>query len=250
MKRALRSSLWLAIWLLTLRTAIANAESVEPRIFSGSVELGFIATSGNSDTNSINGRFDLTHESFNWRTEYTLSSLYNSSDSNTTAEKYAGSIQSNYKFNTEEFWFIRGTYERDRFSGYQQKSTLSTGYGNRFWQQPDGSFLEASTGLGYRYFDIEDNLSPDDKSDQGNFIRFATTFEKHLSDTSLFRQELNTERSLDGGNTVNESISTLQANIIDNLAMKFAYRIKYTSDVPDNTQTTDTETTISVLYSF
>ena len=69
--------------------------------------------------------------------------------------------------------------------------------------------------------------------------------------TSTNRSNLNgSEISTSGGNTVNESVSALQANIVDNLAMKLAYRVKYTSDVPSDTDTTDPETTASVLYSF
>ncbi|MCO4785609.1 DUF481 domain-containing protein [Marinomonas atlantica] len=229
-------------------TAFADTDSNADN-WSGSAELGFVSTSGNSDTNNINGRLDLTQESIQWRTNYSLSSLYSSSDSDTTAEKYSGSVQSNYKFNTEEFWYVRGTYENDRFSGYRSKSTGSTGYGNRFWQASDGSYLEASAGVGYRDFAI-DRDSASGESDRGTFVRLAGTYEKHFTKTSLFRQELTSEISTSGGNTVNESVSSLQANLIDNLAMKLAYRVKYTSDVPANTETTDTETTASVLYSF
>ena len=218
--------------------------------WSGSAELGFVSTSGNSDTNNINGRLGLTQESSQWRTDYSLSSLYSSSDSDTTAEKYAGSLQSNYKFDTEQFWFVRGAYEKDLFSGYRSKSSVSTGYGNRFWQAKDGSYLEASTGVGYRDFAIDKDAAADGESDRGTFVRIAGTFEKHFTANSLFRQELTSEISTSGGNTVNESVSALQANIVDNLAMKLAYRVKYTSDVPSDTDTTDTETTASVLYSF
>lgn len=249
MKHALITPLLAAS--LSAPLAYADAPSNEDvDNLSGSAELGFVATSGNSDTNNINGRLSLTQESIQWRTNYNISALYSSSDSETTAEKYAGSVQSNYKFDTEQFWFIRGSHENDRFSGYRHKSSVSTGYGNRFWQKDDGSYLEASAGVGYREFAIDRDIDADGESDRGNFIRLAATYEYHLSATALFHQELNTETSIDGGNDVYESVSAIQANIIDNLAMKLAYRVQYTSDVPDNTDTTDTETTASVLYSF
>ncbi|SBS34851.1 hypothetical protein MAQ5080_02994 [Marinomonas aquimarina] len=217
--------------------------------WSGSAELGVVATSGNTETNNLNGAINLTQESVQWRTDYSLSSLYSSSESETTAERYSGFVQANYKFDTEQFWYVRGAYEKDRFSGYRSKGSTSTGYGNRFWQQADDSYLEASFGVGYRDFAIDED-SVDGESDRGSFVRLAGTFEKHFTPTSLFRQELNSEISTSGGNTVNESISSIQASIVDNLAMKLAYKVKYTSDVPSDTDTTDTETTASVLYSF
>lgn len=217
--------------------------------WSGSAELGMVLTSGNTDTQNLNGALNLTQESLKWRTDYSLKSLYSSSDDDTTAEHYKGAVQANYKFDTEQFWYVRGSYEEDRFSGYRSKGSGSTGYGNRFWQHEDGSYLEASVGVGYRDFAIEKN-SEDGESDRGSFVRLAGTYEKHFTPTSLFRQELNSEISTSGGNTVNESISSIQANIVDNLAMKLSYKVEYTSDVPSDTDTTDTETTASVLYSF
>ncbi len=228
----------------------ADQPVVDPKPISGSAELGYIATSGNSDTNNLNGRLAITQESLKWRTDYSLSSLFSSADDDTTAEKYSGSVQSNYKFNTEEFWYVRGTYDRDRFGGYRHQSSVSTGYGNRFWQQADGSYLEASAGVGYRDYGIDRDIDPDGKSDRGSFVRLAATYENKLTANSLFRQDLTSEISTSGGSTVNESVSAVQANILNDLAMKLAYRIKHTSDVPADTEKTDTETTVSVLYSF
>ncbi|MBM6550845.1 DUF481 domain-containing protein [Marinomonas ostreistagni] len=249
MKHALITPLLAACLAVPLAHADTPTDD-DPSNLSGSAELGFVATSGNSDTNNINGRLNLTQESVQWRTDYSLSALSSSSDSETTAEKYSGTVQSNYKFDTEQFWFVRGAHEEDRFSGYRHKSSASTGYGNRFWQKGDGSYLEASAGVGYREFAIDRDIDADGKSDRGTFVRLAATYEYHFTASSLFHQELNTEASVDGGNDVYESVSAIQANIVDNLAMKLAYRVKYTSDVPANTDTTDTETTASVLYSF
>lgn len=249
MKKALLTPLAVACFAAPLTYAADTDLDSNASSWSGSAELGVVSTSGNTDTNNLNGALNLTQESVQWRTDYSLSSLYSSSDSETTAERYTGSVQANYKFDTEQFWYVRGAYEKDRFSGYRSKGSTSTGYGNRFWQHTDGSFLEASFGVGYRDFAIDQD-SVDGESDRGSFVRLAATYENHFTPTSLFRQELNSEISTSGGNTVNESISSIQASIVDNLAMKLAYKVKYTSDVPSDTDSTDTETTASVLYSF
>lgn len=249
MKKALLTPFVVACFTTPLTYAADNDLDSNASNWSGSAELGVVSTSGNSDTDNLNGAINFTQETVQWRTDYSLSSLYSSSDSETTAERYTGSVQANYKFDTQQFWYVRGAYEKDRFSGYRSKGSTSTGYGNRFWQQADGSFLEASFGVGYRDFAI-DRDSVDGESDRGSFVRLAGTYENHFTPTSLFRQELNSEISTSGGNTVNESISSIQASIVDNLAMKLSYKVKYTSDVPSDTDTTDTETTASVLYSF
>lgn len=249
MKKALLTPFVVACFAAPLTYASNTDIDSKADNWSGSAELGVVSTSGNTENNNLNGAINLTQETIQWRTDYSLSSLYSSSDSETTAERYTGSVQANYKFDTEQFWYVRGAYEKDRFSGYRSKGSTSTGYGNRFWQHVDGSFLEASIGVGYRDFAIAKD-SIDGHSDRGSFVRLAGTYENHFTPTSLFRQELNSEISTSGGNTVNESISSLQASLVDNLAMKLSYKVKYTSDVPSDTDTTDTETTASVLYSF
>ncbi len=47
-----------------------------------------------------------------------------------------------------------------------------------------------------------------------------------------------------------ESETSLQANVIGNLSMKAAFRVKHLSDPPVGSENTDTETSLSLLYGF
>merc|ERR1711964_25825 len=85
-----------------------------------------------------------------------FSSRYTEADEETTAEEYQVALESDYKFDEQQYWFVRGSWEDDRFSGYDFESTLSTGYGNRVWQVGERSFLDLSAGLGYRYNKLEE----------------------------------------------------------------------------------------------
>ncbi|ROQ23443.1 DUF481 domain-containing protein [Gallaecimonas pentaromativorans] len=245
-----------ALAMLVAQAAHADDAATAPgekKTWKGSMELGVLVTSGNSKATNINGKLNVTQDMEHWRNTYNLESLYTDSDEETTAERYRGAVQGDYKFNDKEFWYVRGAYEKDRFSGYDYQSSVSTGYGNRFWQVEDGSFFEASAGVGYRSNEIDRDSSDyqeGDESDRGAIGRLAAKFEYHLTDTSLFRQELNTEIGLEDGNSITESVTSLQANVMGNLAMKVSYRIKYTSDVPADTEKTDTETSFTLLYSF
>ncbi|MGB7389760.1 DUF481 domain-containing protein [Marinomonas sp.] len=226
-----------------------NPQNKTQKPWQGSVELGVILTTGNSDTTNINSKFNVVQQLETWRNTYTFTSLYANSDDTKTEEQYRGAIQSDYIFNDHQFWYIRGAYDKNLFSGYDYQSSASTGYGNRFWQEEDGSYLEGSVGGGYRNNKIDEDNTTDD-SERIPIVRFSGTYEKHLSTTSLFKQELNTEIGTENGSSITESVSSLQANVVDNLAMKVSYRVKYSSDVPADTEKTDTETTVSMLYSF
>lgn len=240
----------LAIFATQLAYAAdTNPQNKSDKSWQGSAELGVLLTSGNSDTTNLNSKFNVTQQLKTWRNTYTFASIYAESDDIKTEEQYRSSIQADYIFNDRQFWYLRGAYNKDLFSGYEYQSSASTGYGNRFWQEEDGSYLEASVGAGYRNNKIDEDYTTD-SSERTPIARFSATYEEHLSKTSLFKQELNSEISTENGSAISESISSLQANIVDNLAMKLSYRVKHSTDVPVDTKKISTETSVSVLYSF
>lgn len=221
-------------------------------LWQGSAEFGLQKTSGNTNTSNINGKLNLVQNLTYWRNTYIIESTYSTSNDVTTSELYRGSLQSDYKYNNKEFLFLRGELENDHFSGYRYKSSVSTGYGNRLWQGADGSYFEASAGVGYSRDQLKDETisTADDAFNIGIFTRFKAQLEKYISDTSTFKQELTTKIDMEYGNNETESTTSLQTDIIENLAMKLSYRVNYDTSVPDNAEHTNTETSLTFLYSF
>ena len=216
----------------------------------GEAELGILLTSGNTEETKVNGRLALKHETTMWRNTGEFGSRYTEADDETTAEEYQAALESDYKFDEQQYWFVRGSWEDDRFSGYDFESTLSTGYGNRVWQVGERSFLDLSGGLGYRYNKLEEVNDDGDDAEKEAIARLAAHFDYALSDTALFRQKLSTEIGLDENNTISQSETALQTSIVGSLSMKAAFRVKHVSDAPAGTEKTDTETSLSLLYGF
>lgn len=216
----------------------------------GEAELGVLVTSGNSEETNINGRLGLIHETVEWRNTGEISSRYTEAEDETTAEEYQASLQTDYKFADDQYWFLRGAYEDDRFSGYDFESTLTTGYGNRVWSLGERSFLDLSAGVGYRYNKLERVNDQGEDTEEEAIARFAAQFDYELTANSLFRQKLSSEVGLDENNTISESVTSLQATIVGSLSMKAAFRVKHVSDAPEGADSTDTETSLSLLYGF
>ncbi|MEL0612430.1 DUF481 domain-containing protein [Marinomonas arenicola] len=244
----LKYSLAILVMLAT-QMAFAAGKAIDKLGVAGSAEFGLQMTSGNSNTNNLSSGLHINQNLKNWRNHYAFESFYSDSDHVATTETYRGSLQSDYKYNNKEFWYVREEAEKDRFSGYKYKTNMSTGYGNRIWQQEDGSFLETSVGVGYRRNQLETGTE-EAIFDRGVITRFALKYMKKLSASSAFRQSLTTQVNLEHLGTVTESISSLQANIVENFAMKLSYRVQYSSKAPLDTEKTDTETSITLLYSF
>ncbi|MCL7943602.1 DUF481 domain-containing protein [Marinobacter sp. ATCH36] len=218
--------------------------------WEGEGEAGVLITSGNTEETNINSRLALMYEEAEWRHSGEFRSAYSESDDETTAEKYRGNLQSDYKFEGSQYLFVRGAYEDDRFSGYDFQSTLTTGYGNRVWQRGDRSFLDLSAGLGYRFNKLEEPDSDGNRDEEEAIARLAGQFDYGLSENALFRQKLSTEIGLDENNTVTESETSVQATVVGNLSMKVAYLVQHVSDEPEGSDDTDTEISLSLLYGF
>ncbi|WP_336366022.1 DUF481 domain-containing protein [Marinobacter sp. C2H3] len=239
-----------AIVSLSAMAVVPLAHAADDGPFKGEAELGVLMTSGNTDETNVNGRLALTHEVERWRNNAELSTNYSQTDNTTTAEQYQAALQTDYKFAERQFWFVRGAWEKDRFSGYDFESSLTTGYGNRVWEQGDRSFLDLSAGAGYRYNKLEEPDENGDDTEKEAIARLAGQFDYALSENALFRQKLSTEVGLDENNTISKSETSLQANVVGNLSMKVAYRVKHVSDPPAGSTSTDTETSLSLLYGF
>lgn len=218
--------------------------------WEGEAELGVLFTSGNNNETDIDGRLALMHEVERWRNRAEFSTLYSESDEETTAEEYEASLETNYKFSNQQFWYLRGAYVDDRFSGYEYRSSATVGYGNRVWSRGERSFLDLSVGVGYRYNRLEQPNDEGTRTEDQSIGRLAGQYDYGFSENALFRQRLSTEVGLSDSETITESVTALQATVVGNLSMKVAYRVTHLSDPPAGSANTDTETSLSLLYGF
>ena len=145
-------------------------------------------TTGNSEETKVNGRLGLIHETGTWRNSGDFSSRYTEAEDQTTAEEYKAALEANRKFDDHQYWFVRGSWEDDRFSGYDFESTLTTGYGSRVWQSGDRSFLDLSAGAGYRQQAHAGDVDTSRDVEKEAIARLAGQFDYGLSETSLFRK--------------------------------------------------------------
>lgn len=234
----------------TALTLIATQAAAAADGWKGEAELGVLITSGNTDETNLNGRLGLTYEVEKWRNQGELRSLYSSSNGVTTSERYSATGETDYKFAERQFWFLRGAYDAERFSGYDYRSSVTTGYGNRVWQTGERSFLDLTVGAGYRYNRLEQPNEDGQRAEDEAIGRLGAQFDYALSPTALFRQKLSTEIGLEAHNATTESETSVQATIVNSLSMKVAYRVKHISDPPVGSVSTDTETSLSLLYGF
>ncbi|MBQ4834217.1 DUF481 domain-containing protein [Pseudoalteromonas sp. MMG010] len=246
-------------------TTNAYAADAEQKTWDITSEVGAIITSGNTETTTLKGGIKVLHNLERWNNEYKLDGIYKedeveddegNSEKQRTNEKYSFSAQGNYKLNeAHSHLFIYGSHVSDYFGAYRDESVISAGYGLRLLNKSD-MWLSAEVGPGYKFFNYSDSSTAED--DNGNLLAGTSeseiialgklNFDWTISDNARFTQLLAVEYG--DTNTKTSSETALLAKINGSLQMKVAFNVTNNSVVADDEENTDTETSLTLVYSF
>jgi len=215
---------------------------------TGQAELGFVATTGNTETQLLNAKVKLFMETEDWLHTGKLTA-YSSSNTDqttgqdlTTAEKYNGEVKSDRNIDDRQYIYGLGSYDKDRFSGFDYQATLGVGYGYKVISS-DATKLTLEAGPGYRINAIKNGAKENELT-----LRLAEAYMLKFSDTAQFDQYLTIESG--DYNTIAKLGASVQSALSEALALKVGIDMKYTDKVLPGLDDTDTETYASVLYSF
>lgn len=221
--------------------AMAQQEMVDQPEWAGSIDLGYIETSGNTVAQTLSFAFDFGKDGILWRHALHMEAYNQSSDDERNAEKYMGYWQSNYKIGDRQSVFYRGQYEEDKFSNYSAQGSVTLGYSNRIVNN-DVVILDLDAGPGYRRSKLADTGAIENEL----IVRLAGNFKWNISDTAAFGQTLSVEEGNE--NTVARSTSSITMAIYEMLALKVGYNLRWTRAVTPGTDNWDRETQISVVF--
>jgi putative salt-induced outer membrane protein len=222
--------------------------------WTGKAELGYLQSGGNTEAASANTKFDLTHEGARWRNNFYVGALYSENAEFATAERYEARYQADYKINDRLSWFgaLRG--EQDRFSGFAYQATVSTGASYKFIDSPTTK-LDGSLGAGFRR-SREETLV---KSEAGEVldripgtledeavVTLSSNYEHDFTATTKLRNKLLAEYGADNTSLANDI--AVEVSMTSTLALAVGFGIRYNSDPPPLAESTDTLTTINLVY--
>lgn len=228
--------------LLSLAT-MAQAEEKPDSKWSGEAELGYLKTTGNTETESLHAKGKLVNDRKKWKHTGTIEITDKSDTGATTAKRWYLTGKSDYKIDELSYLFISLTYEDDEFSGYNYQATETVGYGYHAIRKEDLK-LDLEAGVGAR----QSELTTTGSSNSEGLIRGAADLEWKISKTSTFTQFLSVEAGED--NTISRSVTALKMQIVGSLSAKLSHSIKHSTDVPVGTEKTDTESVVTLVYSF
>lgn len=210
--------------------------------WSSEAELGFVKTTGNTETESFNVKFAVDNKRVDWEHSLKIESARVSDETATTAERYFISGKSQYSLHTLSYLFFRLQYEDDRFSGYNYQASEIIGYGRHLIKTNELKF-NAELGVGVRQNDFDDGT----KTSEAVFV-IASDLKWKISKSATLSEDLSIEIGED--RTINKLVSGLKTKINSSLSSKITYTIKHASEVPVGTDKTDTELAITLVYAF
>ncbi|WP_372769861.1 YdiY family protein [Pseudoalteromonas sp.] len=223
-------------------------EENKGRLLFGDLELGFIVTTGNTNTSSAKLKTNLMQDLNNWRNQLKFDSLVKKETEESkglSAARYFSSLQSNYLLEDKNTsLFLYGDYEFDKFSGIEKQASIATGYGWRFLEtKKDSIDLDFGPGLNYQMMESKE-------SNLGYLVRLALQWERIVSKRTRFNQDISAEHSLSGLNSRIKSETSLVSQISGALSLKFSYLYRYNTLPEAGKRSYDAETSATFVFSF
>ncbi len=230
-----------ALLLLALGGGALAADVVEG-VWSGEAELGYVQTSGNTETTTINVRAAAALRHAAWLHDFEFTGLRATDGGVTTADSVSLLYRAEYNLSDIDALFgsLRG--EDNRFAGFDRRYTEVLGY-RRSVIRTDSHTLKLEAGIGARQTRNVDGT----RTSEG-ILRAAMDYAWQITESSSFKQAISMENGSD--NRVTESVTELKLKINGNLSMKTTLTVKNNSTVPPGVRNTDVQTAVTLVYDF
>lgn len=227
------------------RLAKANRKIREADFFDlvkGHAELGGYVSTGNTENVGLTAVVEVKREALEWRHKLRLQADYQESLSVVSRERYLAAYEPNWKFDDRAYMYGAAQYESDRFSGFYDRVSLSSGAGYSAIKSPAVK-LDVELGPAYRL-----TRFIDEKKESNLAARGSVDFGWKLSPSISVTQ--NASAYLQEANSTVSSRSALLARLFGPFSAQFSYTLQYESTPPIGRQTTDTTSRAALVVDF
>jgi putative salt-induced outer membrane protein YdiY len=233
----------LALFAL-LPVALSAQDTTKTLMFHG--DLGYVATSGNTQVSTINFQDQLSwRTSHNNKIEQTFSVVYGQNKNVVQTNLWTVSLRDEYAFTKQIGLFALGAFDRNTFAGIEYN--FEEGGGLAIVPVlPKRHRLEIDAGLSY----IEQKLLPD-SIDHHAAARGAITYRYTFGKDTYAQEAVEGLPDLHRGEDFRINSETdVVAPLSRHLALKLGYAIRYANLPPPGFKTTDRLFTSDLQVSF
>lgn len=237
----------------TLAASLAQAPAyADP--WEGKGEAGFVLARGNSVATSANAKLDVHRESGAVKYNVFGSYLFGRNATFTTARRAEGRLQIDHDLSERAFWFAAARYENDAFSGFDYQTSVTAGAGYRLRDRED-SLVTVTLGAGYRRLrpetlvrSAEDEVVARVRGPAETEAVARGTFDANhrLTETTRIVERLLVESGAGNTSVVNDL--SLEVRMTESLALSVGYGVRYNTNPPNDSRSTDQLTTLNLVY--
>lgn len=233
--------------------------------WSGSGELGFALTRGNTRSENLNAKLNFDKEDDTWKDNFYLNALrskgevqIDGADSyQSTANRLDAGASVGYKLSPRSYVVGALRYEKDDFAAYRWQAAASIGYGYIAIKN-QRTELSFEIGPGYKRVQPIDYVTMvgdppmpvvvHPGTDGSVIGRGLMNFRYQLTGTTAFEDRFLIEAGSDGRFYQNDAGLVVDMNA--KLALKVGYQVRYNSEIAPGAKHKDQLVTTNLVYKF
>ncbi|CAM3961874.1 DUF481 domain-containing protein [Arcobacter cloacae] len=191
--------------------------------FDKHLELSYVKTSGNSNTNTFSAKLEtMTKISEKGSFKAKGSALYSENNEQKSANKYDIEIDYHHMLSNKVYSYIGANYVKDQFSDYDYRLNIGPGIGYKFFED-EVQTLDIQGGLDYAFDKYSDSTK-----DEYIAPRSEINYRYKINENLEFKQMLNYLISLeDSEKYFISSESSLAVKMTKNLSLGVSYRLDH-----------------------
>jgi putative salt-induced outer membrane protein YdiY len=222
-----------------------QAADTLPSPVTGSIDLGLVAASGNTDLTTFNLGQELKYAHGKWTVKQGAKMVYGQTGGVESANEYAVYVRPDYQLSARWKGYFLGSWDRNTFIGISQRFQEGVGVSYAAVQGPKHS-LTLDAGVAFYQQEFTSGLSSSFPAARGQgTYKFAFTPKAYIQNTFVYIPNL--ENSDDY--RINNELA-LVAPIAGRLALKAAYLLQYQNAPQPGFGTTDNLYTTGIQYTF
>lgn len=211
-------------------------------LVKGHAELGGYVSQGNTNNVGLTAALELRREGLEWRHKIRGKADYQESLGVVTQERYLAAYEPNWKFDDRAYIYGAAQYESDRFSGFSDRISVSSGAGYSAIRSPAVK-LDLELGPAFRHTRFVDNEIESNVAARGS-VDFNWKVNRGITLTQ------NASAYVQDANSTVASKSALLARLIGPLSAQFSYSLQYESMPPIGRKTTDSISRAALVVDF
>lgn len=239
-------------------TAVAEDKAdAEKSPYTASAELGMLFKTGDTKSADVKAGLDFGYEKGVWKSTAQFDMLVKKTedendDFETSDQKWTIVGQTNYTLDKTSPNYIYGnaSYEDNRFSSFENQSSISAGWGRR-WFETEKATLDADIGPGYKRDVLRATDTQKEETASSFIVQAQALYKRQINSHVEFKQLLVAKYAPSSGeNSTYKAETSITTKLIETLQLKFSFVVDYNTEVDEGKENTNTETAMTLVYSF